>query len=329
MKKALWYEKLPGGKVQCRLCPHRCRIPHGKTGICEARQNVDGELVSLNYGRCSSLAWDPIEKKPLYHFYPGSVILSIGTVGCSFHCQFCQNWEIARNQAETFPVTPEQIVELLRTQGQHSLGVAYTYSEPLVWYEFVRDTAPAVRDAGYKNVLVTNGFIEEGPLQELLPWIDALNIDFKGFTDNFYHRLVHGDYRPVLRTAEISKKSGCLVEITTLIIPGWNDSPEEIRELVAWVARTLGRETPFHFSRYFPNYRLDLPPTPVETLYRAREIARAYLDYVYLGNVWEDDHTYCPRCGAIVIARHGYRVQVTGLDGNHCRNCGYAIYLAR
>lgn len=329
MREALWYEKAAGDRLRCRLCPHECLIPAGKTGICEARRNEGGRLVSLNYGRCSSLAWDPVEKKPLYHFYPGRSILSIGTIGCSFHCQFCQNWEIARSQADTFAATPEQILDILRTRSpKNNIGVAYTYSEPLVWYEFVLETARAVKAAGYKNVLVTNGFIQEDPLADLLPYIDALNIDVKGFNREFYHRIVHGNYEPVLHTARMSRAAGCLVEITTLLVPTLNDDPGEIRELVAWVAGDLGVETPLHFSRYFPNYRMDLPPTPPDTLRRLRDIARQRLAHVYLGNIWgEDDDTYCPRCHSRVIARSGYQAQILALEGNRCAACGRELNL--
>lgn len=326
MQEAAFYEKLTDKRTRCHLCPHTCLIRPGRRGICGVRENREGILYTLNYGRVSSLAFDPIEKKPLYHFYPGSSIFSLGTVGCSFHCEFCQNWEISRGDIPgTMSLTPEGVLLLLQKQGPPDcIGVAYTYSEPLVWYEFVLPASRLVRQAGYKNVLVTNGFINEEPLQQLLPYIDALNIDVKGFTDRFYRRIVHGRYQPVLRTAVLAKEAGCHVEITTLLIPGLNDSEAELEDLTDWVVRALGPDTPLHFSRYFPNYRLQLEPTPLATLRRAWEIARRKLPYVYLGNVADAEAatTYCPACHRPVIERYGYRVRLTGLEGRRCKACG-------
>jgi pyruvate formate lyase activating enzyme len=223
------------------------------------------------------------------------------------------------------------VVEALKAQAPPDcIGVAYTYSEPLMWYEFVLPTSRAVHTAGYKNVLVTNGFINEEPLRQLLPHIDAFNIDVKGFTDRFYHRVVHGSYRPVLRTAVLAKEAGCHVEITTLLVPGLNDTDEELANLVDWVAVSLGPDTPLHFSRYFPHYRLHLEPTPLSTLQRAREIARRRLRYVYLGNVAdvETATTFCPHCNQPVVERYGYRVRPSGLAGRYCRFCGRELPIA-
>lgn len=332
MQEVAFYEKLADKRTRCRICPHNCLIRPGKRGVCGVRENRDGVLYALNYGRVSSWAFDPIEKKPLYHFYPGSSIFSLGTVGCSFHCEFCQNWEIARGDIPgTMTLSPEGVVLILKKQSPPDcIGVAYTYSEPLIWYEFVLPASRLVREAGYKNVLVTNGFINEEPLRQLLPYIDALNIDVKGFTDRFYHRVVHGSYKPVLRTAVLAKEAGCHVEITTLLIPGLNDSNEELEELTDWVKSALGPDTPLHFSRYFPNYKLQLKPTPLETLRRAWEIARRKLRYVYLGNVADAETatTYCPSCNRPVIERYGYRVRPTGLDGRCCRACGQELPIA-
>ncbi|MEW8957875.1 MAG: AmmeMemoRadiSam system radical SAM enzyme [Moorella sp. (in: firmicutes)] len=321
-KEAMYYVKLPGGKVECHLCPHTCVINPGGRGVCRVRENREGRLYTRNYGRCSSLALDPIQKKPLYHFYPGSLILSAGTVGCNFRCEFCQNWEIAQDEPETVTITPGDLVHKARETG--SLGIAYTYSEPLVWYEFVLDTARLAREAGLKNVMVTNGFIRPEPLAGLLPWIDAWNIDVKGFSLEFYRKIVHGDYRPVLETAAAAVKAGGHVEITTLLVTGLNDAPEELQELVLWIANNLGVDTPLHFSRYFPRYRLQAPPTPVTILRRAWEMARRYLHYVYLGNVDdpEANNTYCPVCGEVVIRRTGYHVSLPGLVGRSCQACG-------
>ncbi|WP_406677139.1 AmmeMemoRadiSam system radical SAM enzyme [Moorella sp. ACPs] len=328
-REAVYYVKLPGEKVECRLCPHTCVIAPGGRGICRVRENREGRLYTRNYGRYSSLALDPIEKKPLYHFYPGSLILSAGTVGCNFRCEFCQNWEIAQEEPETAAVTPEDLVHKAMEVG--SVGIAYTYSEPLVWFEFVLATARLAREAGLKNVMVTNGFIRPEPLAELLPWIDAWNIDVKGFSLEFYRKIVHGDYRPVLETAAAALKAGSHVEITTLLVTGLNDDPEELAGLVKWVADNLSVDTPLHFSRYFPRYRLKAPPTPLATMRRTWEMARQYLHYVYLGNVAdpEANNTYCPVCGELVIRRTGYYVSLPGLAGRTCRACGSELAIVR
>ncbi|WP_338818397.1 GTP 3',8-cyclase [Moorella thermoacetica] len=327
--EAAYYVKLPEEKVECRLCPHTCVIAPGKRGVCRVRENREGRLITRNYGRCSSLALDPIEKKPLYHFYPGSLILSAGTVGCNFSCDFCQNWEIAQQEPETVVISPDDLVRKAREVD--SLGIAYTYSEPLVWFEFVLATAQLARNAGLKNVMVTNGFIRPEPLKELLPWIDAWNIDVKGFSLEFYRKVVKGDYRPVLKTAAAAVDSGSHVEITTLLVTGLNDDSTELEELVKWVATNLGVDTPLHFSRYFPRYRLEAPPTPLETMRRARDMARKHLHYVYLGNVAdpEANNTYCPVCGELVIRRTGYHVSLPGLDGRICRSCGSELAIVR
>ncbi|WP_227764191.1 AmmeMemoRadiSam system radical SAM enzyme [Zhaonella formicivorans] len=325
MREAKWYEKLEGNAVLCRLCPHGCRLEPGKTGICRVRTNVGGRLETRNYGLCTSLALDPIEKKPLYHFYPGKNIVSLGTVGCNLQCAFCQNWHLAHGEPGLAEITPRELVQAAcQVKEKDSIGIAYTYSEPTVWYEFVLEAAEQAKSADLQNVLVTNGFINEEPLKELAPVIDALNIDVKGFSTDFYRKIIKGDYRPVLRTAELAKEAGCHVEITTLLITGLNDGEEEIKSLVEWLAGSLGADVPLHFSRYFPNYQMEAPPTPLKTLQKAREIAREKLHFVYIGNAPELDgsDTYCPKCGRDVISRSGYRVALTGLKGKECKYCG-------
>lgn len=324
--EARHYARLGEGEVKCLLCPRECRLKEGATGVCRTRRNVGGRLVYLYYGACSSIALDPIEKKPLYHFHPGSTILSLGSLGCNLKCSFCQNWEIAQSETETEELTPEEVAGLARERaGEGCVGVAYTYNEPLVGFEFVVDAARAVRRAGLKNVLVTNGEINPEPLEELLPYIDALNIDVKGFTEEFYRELCRGQLAPVLRTVELAA-ARAHVELTNLLIPTWNDSPAEIGALVEWVAERLGEDVPLHFSRYFPQYRLDLPPTSLETLQTAAALARRRLHYVYVGNApelgWSD--TLCPECGTTVIRRRGYRVQ-SALSGRTCPVCGFAL----
>lgn len=330
MREAMWYEKLPDNKVVCQLCPHECCLGEGKSGICRVRSNRAGKLYTKNYGLCTSLTIDPIEKKPLYHFYPGKNILSLGTVGCNFNCVFCQNWHLAHGGPSLTIMEPKEVIEVaLGEQEQGCIGIAYTYSEPTVWYEFVLDSCRLAKEAGLKNVLVTNGYIGEKPFQELAPYLDALNIDVKGFSNSFYRQYIKGDYKPVLKTAERALKFGCHVEITNLLVTGLNDSKEEVASLVEWCATNLGKDVPLHFSRYFPNYRLDAPPTPLATLEEAYELAVKKLNYVYLGNVphLEKSHTYCPGCGEVVIYRTSYHIQIKGLTGDSCTFCGEKIPL--
>ena len=282
MREALYYSKHEKGLL-CSLCPKNCLIKDQETGFCRTRRNVGGTLYAANYGACTSYALDPIEKKPLYHFYPGSYILSIGTWGCNFSCQFCQNWQIAQAEAEFQELSPEDVVEAAKEAGPRNIGIAYTYSEPAVWYEFVFDTARLARGAGLKNVLVTNGYISHEPLAELLPYIDAMNIDVKAFNEDFYHKICAGSLAEVKGTVEQAARH-CHVEITTLLVPGLNDDPEEIEALSAWLA-SISPAIPLHLSRYFPRYKLDIPPTPLATMEKARDAARHHLQYVYLGNV--------------------------------------------
>lgn len=329
MREAAYYEARDDGKAACLLCPHHCLIAPGKAGLCRVRVNRNGRLETANYGEITSAAVDPVEKKPLYQFYPGHLVLSLGTWGCNLQCRFCQNWEIAHGGARGSVFTPEQVVdEALAAKERYGncIGLAFTYSEPSVWYEFVRDTAALAREKGLVNVLVTNGFLEEEPLKELLPFIDAMNIDVKAFTDEYYRRTCRGFLKPVLRTVELAAPH-CHVELTTLLVTGLNDSPEEIDLLVDWVA-SVDHDIPLHFSRYFPNYRMDLPSTPVDTMRRAWETARAKLTYVYLGNMRDGDaeHTYCPGCGKAVIERVGFQVQAVHLtEENRCAFCGFPV----
>jgi pyruvate formate lyase activating enzyme len=273
-------------RVQCEICPHHCKIEEGHVGLCKGRTNLDGKIISENYGKLTRFALDPIEKKPLYHFYPGSKILSIGSYGCNLNCPFCQNCDISMvggGEIETQEITCEELVEkALEVKNRGNIGIAYTYNEPLIGYEFVRDCATLAKQKGLKNVVVSNGYICEEPLKELLPVIDAFNIDLKGFTEEFYHKL-RGDLETVKRTIELTADQ-CHVEVTTLIIPGENDSEEEMEALSSWIA-SINPEIPLHISRFFPRWKMqDKEATPVKQVYRLAQIARKHLRNVHEGN---------------------------------------------
>ncbi|MEO0069567.1 MAG: AmmeMemoRadiSam system radical SAM enzyme [candidate division WOR-3 bacterium] len=320
-KEARYWTPLEGKRVQCLLCPNQCVIASGKVGRCLGRKNIDGKLYAVNYGEVVSMAVDPIEKKPLYHYYPGAEIFSVATYGCNLLCPFCQNWEISQEIAPSRFISPQELLKTVKRSGVNL--ISYTYSEPLVWFEFLLDAGKLLKDAGIKNVLVTNGMINPEPLREILPLIDAMNIDLKSIREGFYRDYIKGDLPTVLETIRIAHKN-CHIELTNLIIPGRNDSEAEIRELVDFVA-SLGRKTPLHFSRYFPRHRASEPVTPTETLRRAAEIAREKLDYVYLGNIAIGEryqNTFCPGCGAVLVDRSGYVGRLVGLKDGECQRCG-------
>jgi pyruvate formate lyase activating enzyme len=298
-------------------------IKEGKVGVCRVRKNTGGVLYSLIYAEVTSFANDPIEKKPLYHFYPGSDILSFGTYGCNLSCGFCQNWQISQATAPTQTISPQAAVKLIKQY--HSIGIAYTYNEPFIWYEYVLDTAKLARASGLKNVLVTNGQVNQEPLLELLPYIDAMNIDLKSINDTFYRQHCQGRLSSTLNTIQTAHER-CHIEVTNLLIPGLNDTEEEIVALVDWLA-DLRPDIPLHFSRYFPQYKYNQPPTPTDTLLKARELARDKLKFVYIGNVAgrEYNSTFCPGCGEVVIARDGYRILNNLVKDGKCFSCGEAI----
>jgi pyruvate formate lyase activating enzyme len=319
---AAHWEKLANAVV-CRLCPHECRLTEDKRGICVCRFNSHGELVTDNYGELVSLAVDPIEKKPLYHFYPGSGILSTGCNCCNLGCLNCQNWTISQEKSPTVYKTPQELA-LLALQHK-SLGVAFTYTEPMVWFEYIMDTAPLLHNFGLRSVLVTNGFINPVPLEQLIPHTDAMNIDLKSMRPEFYTHICKGMLDPVLDTIRRVAASTVHLEVTNLLIPGRNDSDEDIELLVDFVA-SLSRQIPLHFSAYHPDYKMEEPPTSAATVLRARIIALKKLDYVYIGNVRSDEgnDTICPACGHLLIKRSGYRTQVVGVSDGLCRKCNFA-----
>jgi len=326
------YEKLEGNKVQCNLCAHRCRIEDGKKGVCQVRENKGGTLYSLVYGRAISQAVDPVEKKPLFHFYPGSTAFSVATVGCNFRCQFCQNWEISQMPREDGRiagghVSPESLVATAKRYGSRS--IAYTYTEPTVFFEYTYDTAVLAHKEGIANVYVTNGYMTSEMLEAFHPYLDAANVDLKAGSDEFYRRYCGARLQPVMESLKKMKELGIWVEVTTLVIPGLNDSEEELRSIADFIVKELGPETPWHVSRFHPHYKmLDRPPTPVSTLHRARQIGReAGLRYVYEGNVpgSEGENTYCYNCGRLLIRRFGFSILEYRIEKSRCYNCGAPI----
>ncbi|MBC8426941.1 AmmeMemoRadiSam system radical SAM enzyme [bacterium] len=323
--QAAWWRPARKGAVVCELCPLGCRVREGRDGPCGTRGNRAGEMRPLQYAEVVASGLDPIEKKPLYHFHPGRPILSVAASGCNLHCAFCQNWSISQERdGVTRRLEPEAAVAL--AVEMDSVGIAYTYSEPLVWYEYVRDTARLVREAGSNNVVVTNGFLSPGPLAELAPLLDAANVDLKSMDDRFYRKVCKARLQPVLDTIASLHAAGVHLEITNLVIPGHNDADAQIEALVDFVA-SVDRAIPLHFSAYRPAWKFEAPATPVATLRRAAEIARKKLDFVYLGNVLlaGANDTRCPGCGRIVIRRGGYTVE-TDLDGSGaCPDCGRDI----
>jgi len=325
--EARFWKKGKGTSVQCFLCPHHCTIQEGTSGRCRVRINTDGILIPTTYARVASLAMDPIEKKPLYHFYPGSRIFSVGSVGCNLGCYFCQNWRISQVsplECSLQEVTPEEA--LRRTRAENAVGIAFTYNEPLIWWEYVYDTARVAHREGFKVVFVTNGFIESEPLREILPLTDAMNVDLKAMDDEFYQKYCQGRLQPVLDTITAIYEANVHLEITNLLLAGLNDSPTAVAQLVDWIY-ALDPDIPLHLSRAFPAHRCDLPPTPPPVMGRAWRQAREKLSYVYQGNISSDEasSTFCVACGGRVIERSGYTVSTVGLRGNICTSCGKVL----
>lgn len=329
-REARYWESLDNGWIRCRLCPRKCTVPPGGRGYCEVRENRDGVYHTLTYGNPCAIHVDPIEKKPLYHFLPATTAFSIATAGCNLNCRFCQNWHISQARPEeltNYDLSPRQLVDAAVRSG--SPTIAYTYSEPTIFYEYMLDCARIAHERGLKNICHSNGFINEEPLRELCAYLDAANIDLKGMSEEYYREMTGGRLAPVLRTLKILVDEGVHLEITTLLVPGRNDDAETLRRQCEWIRDNLGGDVPVHFSRFHPQHKLrDLPPTPLESLERARTVARdAGLRYVYIGNVpgHEANSTYCAGCGQKVIARVGYSVEVRGLDSGVCSACGTPV----
>jgi pyruvate formate lyase activating enzyme len=322
--------KICGDKTECLLCPHFCKIAVGKSGICGVRKNTGGEIALQTYGVLSGYSLDPVEKKPLYHFFPGYNILSAGSYGCNMRCDFCQNYNISQNIPEKLirEMLPEELAEAALSK-ERNIGLAFTYNEPAIWFEYMRDAAVAVKEAGLYTVMVSNGFVNHGPLEEITGFIDGFNIDLKSFSSRFYRNLTGADLEPVKASLKLIAASGKHLEITTLIIPGQNDSEKEMTEESEWIAGELGRDVPLHLSRYFPVYKRDDPPTPQDTIERLFQIASQNLDHVYTGNTISESgqNTLCPGCGKTVTIRSGYKTRLLNLDDQgRCTGCGKAVY---
>jgi pyruvate formate lyase activating enzyme len=317
-------------KTECLLCPHLCKIAEGRTGICGVRKNNGGSVELLTYGVLSGYALDPIEKKPLYHFYPGTNILSLGSYGCNLRCDFCQNYTISQRVSSDY-VSRTDIEGILRDahDALNNIGIAFTYNEPVIWFEFISDVARKAKKKGLKTVMVSNGYVNKEPLDEIISFTDAFNIDLKAFNNDFYRKLTGGELEPVKNTLKQIARSGKHLEITTLIIPGQNDDEKEMAMETEWIAGELGTEIPFHLSRYYPMYKREDPSTPHEMLKRLSAIASKNLSYVYVGNMATEagQNTICPACGKTVTRRAHYNTKLQNLDqkGN-CTGCGKNIY---
>jgi len=332
MHEALQYSKGEHFSVRCSLCNHRCTIADGKHGICGVRVNQGGTLFATTYGRISAEAVDPIEKKPLFHFLPGTLSYSLGGIGCNFHCEHCQNWHISRSTAgaEALRVlAPEEGVNRALSSG--SASISWTYNEPTIWHEYPLDMGNLARKKGLGTVYVTNGYITEEALRELSPMLQAYRVDLKAFSDEFYRKVCGAHLQPVLDSAVLARELRMHVETVTLVIPGLNDSMEEMEALIRWVIEHLGPATPMHFSRFHPDYKMtDRGATPVATLEKIYRKARELgLRFPYLGNVYNHqyENTFCPSCGATLIERQGFSSRIRMLDGRRCRKCGEQIEL--
>jgi len=328
-QEAQFYEKLKKNYVKCLLCPNYCVIKPGDVGICRARQNIDGKLYTIVYNKPVAIHVDPVEKKPLYHFYPGSQILSLATAGCNLRCNFCQNWTISQidpRKADSYELSAEEIV--LMAKEYNCKGIAFTYTEPTIFFEYMLDIAKLAKAENIKTIWVTCGYINPQPLKKLAPYIDAANIDLKGFSEEFYRTYTTGTLEPVLETIKTAKQENIFIEITNLVIPQANDDPIILKEMLNWLKENLGTDIPLHFSRFFPNYKLtNRPPTPLKTLndFYQTAIDQGF-NYVYIGNAPDlAEDTFCPNCGKKIIDRSGYFIKKIEITDGKCNYCGAKI----
>ncbi|MBN2602977.1 MAG: AmmeMemoRadiSam system radical SAM enzyme [Candidatus Thermoplasmatota archaeon] len=326
-RDARFWKEIDKQTVKCSLCAHGCKIKNGQKGICGVRKNVNGKLKTLIYGSVSSMAVDPIEKKPLFHFYPGSQVFSLGTVGCNFKCLNCQNYDISTANHDSIyirDVMPERAVELAKSNGCQ--GIAWTYNEPTIWHEYTFDSAKLAKSSGLYTAYVTNGYISRDALMEISPYLDAMNVDVKSFNENFYNKICKAKLGPVIKTCELAKELKIHLEVTYLVIPGYNDDLEEIKRFCKWVVEKLGKDTAVHFSRFHPDYKMmEASITPFETLYQIFKCAKEVgILFPYIGNVphGEYENTFCPSCGKTCIERYGFTVSKDGLNEDKCVNCG-------
>lgn len=323
--KASYFIELENGKVKCTLCPHGCELAEGERGKCYVRKNIKGILYALTYGKVAAVAIDPIEKKPLYHFHPGSEILSIGGTGCNFDCRFCQNWHLIEGNAREDNLPPEKLIQLVRETN--TVGIAYTYNEPFIWFEYIRDTAPKIKEMGYKVVLVTNGFINPKPFKEISPFIDAMNIDLKTMREDYAIKVCGGHVKPVLKIIEMSFKFSIHIEVTHLMVTDETDSEKEVEEIAEFLQK-ISPLIPLHISRYFPQRYYSNRPTPIERIKRALMIAKDKLHYVFAGNIEVEggSHTLCPSCKNLLVWRRGYLTRIEGITKDKlCSKCGRKV----
>ncbi len=328
--EALFYEKLDTETIKCRLCPHECVLKNGQRSFCRVREPKNGKLYSLVYELACAVHVDPIEKKPIYHMLPGSAAFSIATAGCNLRCKFCQNWQISQNPPENTHIRVLSCEYLITLAKQNNCkSIAYTYSEPIVFYEYMYDTARLAKIDNIKNIMVTAGYINPEPLEMLCKYIDAANIDLKAYSDKYLREICSQRLKPLLEAIKIMKNEGVWIELTNLMVPTLNDDMNMIRDMCIWIRDNLGNDVPLHFSRFWPMYKLrDLPPTPLATLEQARDIGiQEGLSYVYIGNVrtHESNHTYCPGCKKVLIKRVGYHLVENNISKSTCRFCGYKI----
>lgn len=325
---AKYFEVLDGERIRCVLCPHFCILNDEEYGKCRVRWNNNGKLLTDVYGQARALHIDPIEKKPLYHFYPGSRILSLGTPGCNLQCFFCQNWDLSQTGIKTMqkPLLPDEILNLSMGDPAN-IGIAFTYSEPTIFYEYMYDTAVLFKEKGLKTCMISNGFINPKPLNDIIPIMDAFNIDLKAFSNTFYKEYTKSRLNPVLKSLKIIRAKNKHLELSFLVIPGLNDDEEEFIEMLNWITDNLGKDTIFHLNRYFPNFNAKIPPTPAEKLEDFFALAEEKLDYVYIGNFSGNigHNTHCPNCGSIQISRIHYQTKSYLKSDGRCSECGHSI----